>query len=857
MSDTASIRWNQVKELFAAASEMTATERKPFLARIREEDNQVRVEVERLLKQYDRMGSFLELESDRDSLIRLFEFQIFSPGDIVSGRFKVIRFIGRGGMGEVYEADDQTLERKVALKTIRPEIAADERTIARFKQEIQLALKVTHRNVCRVYDIESEKRSVEGVESEIAYLKMELLPGENLEERLRRSGRMTTEEALPIICQIATGLQAAHDAGIVHGDLKSSNVVLVPLDDGGCRAVVTDFGLARLVSATTGEIGALFGGTGTPAYMAPEQVARSAVTKAADIYSLGIIMFEMVTGMLPFIADTPTKIAEMRLDESAPPPRSIVSDLDPRWNHAISRCLERNPLDRFHSSAEVACSLQPSTWFHWTSRSRKVLLSIATCILVGSSSVAGYAIWKASTPKHKIELAETRFRDGLQLQSAGDRQRAEAAFEEAQRLYQSAGNMAGVAEALIKQGDFSTDEGDFARARSSYQSALAIAQGKGDEERVGIALTNLGFMLGRQGDVAGKRKSYESALNIFRKTGDKRRIATILKNLGNLESGANSRMYYEQALTIFNEIGYKPGAASTLDDLGGVLDANGYLTAARRAFEEELSMWSEVSDKSFVGASVLAKYNLGCVLYEQGHLLEGKRQFEDSLRLSEEVKATIQPGLLSALGELLLQQGELVQARKVTEQALALAYKSGSHGDIGGARLTMARVAMEEWHPAEAESQAKLAAEQFRMQGLSLDEVRSSAVLALAFVAERKVRDARNILKAVLVPGIKKELTYGDRLALMIAAGRVLSATESAPDGLKYLRSALDDSKRLGYLGPELEARMALAEIEMRAGQLQSRSLLAEVEGEATANGFSLIARKARRIMKFGKSRPN
>ncbi len=217
-------------------------------------------------------------------------------GELLAGRYRVLRFIGNGGMGEVYEAEDCELHERVALKTILPEIARQPESIQRFKREIQLARKVTHPNVCRIYDLVYHETTI--------FLTMEMLEGETLAQRLLRTGAMTTEVAFPLVAQIVAGLAAAHRAGIVHRDLKCSNVMLVATKarDAEIRAVIMDFGLARRnavgddpagLNSTTQAI------TGTPAYMAPEQVEGRAVTSAADIYALGIVMYEMVTGRSP------------------------------------------------------------------------------------------------------------------------------------------------------------------------------------------------------------------------------------------------------------------------------------------------------------------------------------------------------------------------------------------------------------------------------------------------------------------------------------------------------------------------------------------------------------------------------
>jgi len=262
-------------------------------------------------------------------------------------------------MGEVYEAEDRELREHVALKTILPEIASDERAIARFKREIQLARKVTHPNVCRIFDLFHHQ---EGPRGELTFLSMELLAGETLAHRLRRVGRMTPAEALPIITQMTAALDAAHQAQIIHRDFKSANVMLVPgaREAGPARAVVTDFGLARSSAVEDSSASALSGAgmLGTPAYMSPEQVKGEKVTAAADLYALGVVMYEMITGQRPFVGDTPLSTAIRRLQESPPSPRAQVPDLDRRWEAAILRCLEREPGARFAAAGDVAKALR-------------------------------------------------------------------------------------------------------------------------------------------------------------------------------------------------------------------------------------------------------------------------------------------------------------------------------------------------------------------------------------------------------------------------------------------------------------------------------------------------------------------
>jgi len=282
------------------------------------------------------------------------------PGDVLAGRFHIVRRLGQGGMGEVYEAQDKELGEPVAVKILRSQIASDPSILARFRREIQLARKVTHPNICRLYDLRYHRPEVDGgPRRPITFLTMELLRGETLARRVRREGRLIPIEALPLARQVADGLAAAHRAGVVHRDLKTSNVMLVATPE-GTRAVITDFGLAR--AADPGAAGASLTGTqlivGSPSYMAPEQVAGEPVGPAADLYSLGIVLYEMVTGALPYTGDSVISIAIKRLHEPPPSPREKAPDLPPHWEATILRCLARRPEGRFAHPLEVVAALE-------------------------------------------------------------------------------------------------------------------------------------------------------------------------------------------------------------------------------------------------------------------------------------------------------------------------------------------------------------------------------------------------------------------------------------------------------------------------------------------------------------------
>lgn len=287
----------------------------------------------------------------------------FEAGSVVAGRYRVVRFLARGGMGEVYEAEDLELKERVALKTVRPEIARDEVMLERFRREIQLSRKVTHPNVCRIFDVAFHRP--ERSTAATIFLTMEMLPGETLAQRLRGRGPFSPDQALPVLRQMAAALDAAHQAGVVHRDLKPGNVLLVDpgtgsWNTGAVRAVITDFGLARAAAAAEDDQGLTLtaaGVVGTPAYIAPEQIEGREATAAVDLYAFGIVMYEMLTGKVPFLGDTALSTAVKRLQEPAPSPRLHAPDLDPRWEAVILRLLERDPAARFATASEALAAL--------------------------------------------------------------------------------------------------------------------------------------------------------------------------------------------------------------------------------------------------------------------------------------------------------------------------------------------------------------------------------------------------------------------------------------------------------------------------------------------------------------------
>jgi len=264
-----------------------------------------------------------------------------STGSVLSYRYEIIEEIGKGGMGKVYKSLDREINEKIALKLIRPEIASNTKIIQRFRNEMKTARKISHRNVCRMFDI--------GKDGDRIYITMEFVSGEDLKKSIRRMGPLTLRKTLSIAKQICHGLAEAHHLGIVHRDLKPHNIMI----DKEGNTKIMDFGIAL----TQGARGITDSNVmiGTPQYLSPEQVEGRKADQRSDIYSLGIILFEMITGQVPFDGDTTLSIAVKHKAEMPPDPKSLNAQIPAELSNLILKCLEKDP-DKRCQTANDLCS---------------------------------------------------------------------------------------------------------------------------------------------------------------------------------------------------------------------------------------------------------------------------------------------------------------------------------------------------------------------------------------------------------------------------------------------------------------------------------------------------------------------
>ena len=344
--------WERIKRIFDSAVKLSPSDRGSYLAGACSNNRPLLETVRELLQAHDEASSFLAEEPEQQELPPVFE-----AGQLVAERFRIVRLISRGGMGEVYESYDEVLAVRLALKTMRPEYAGNIDALERFRREIRVTREIGHPNLCRVHDLVEHHLPAESPDSPariITCLTMQLMSGENLQQYLAKSGRLSPETAFPLIKQIAGAIGVLHENSVVHRDLKPSNVMITPSASGELRAIVMDFGLAKPFNSE-GEIfksRSTFN-AGAPFFLAPELVRGERPSIASDIYAFGLIIDEMVTGGGAFSGDTVESILYQKLWGDPQDPLTRAPSLPSAWCRAIRLCLQRNPAKRPSSAAEV------------------------------------------------------------------------------------------------------------------------------------------------------------------------------------------------------------------------------------------------------------------------------------------------------------------------------------------------------------------------------------------------------------------------------------------------------------------------------------------------------------------------
>jgi tetratricopeptide (TPR) repeat protein len=820
--------WERLKPLFDEAIELTAAGRAEFVQKLRVDDPQVAAQLEPLL---ENQGAALEnqgaTETASEPLVRLkdsvyTERHFFKEGEMVIGRFRIVRFLGRGGMGEVYQAEDTQLG-QVALKTLRPGGALDADSVLRFRQEVQLARRVTSTNVCRIHDL----FQVPGDRDRLpcSFLTMELLPGVTLADHIQRDGPLPFAQAESVALQLCTALQAIHDAGVIHRDLKSRNIMLVPRN-GEPHAVVMDLGLAReWEPSDTGDSGITKTGAvmGTPEYMAPEQFQGPSVTPAADIYALGVVLYELATGIRPFQSATPLGAVAKRAKHPAPV-SSVRAGVPKHWDEVINRCLEYEPEKRWGSALEVAEVLKGIPALKAPSRltiSSVGMRRLAVATILAVAIAAGF-LWYRSY-SHPSPDAERWYQQGVAALREGTYLKSTQALERAVHLDKnfvlahtrladawSELDFTGKAkDEILRASSLESRHGlasidasylDAVRATLTYDYADAVADyrrilGRLPEAEKAYGYVDLGRAEEKAADLPEALKDYaEAARRAPEDPASFVHLGIIESRQGKTADGesafAKAEALYRASSNFEGtaEIAYQRGYAASVR--GGFDDARKYLAQASHAAKDIPSAQLEIR----------ALTRLSAVEYLADNT-------DQSISLANQaIQLARTKGLdywaidgLVRLGNAYLTRNDYAHAEPPLQEALRLASEGGRPRLAANAGLSLASIRNMQEKPDETITYAQKALDYYKPAGFFTE---SASALTLIVRSERDKAEFRPALARALeaLNIVKKMNNPASLIQIEESVGSVLLDLERYPDALDHFQNALTAARSVNQL---------------------------------------------------------
>jgi tetratricopeptide (TPR) repeat protein/tRNA A-37 threonylcarbamoyl transferase component Bud32 len=849
---------DHIQDIFIAAVEKPEDERAAFLDEACRGDTELRDKVNQLIETDATTATLFAQPNAGEAVVPR-----FSIGTILAERFRVVGYIATGGMGDVYEVEDIVLNARLAMKSIRPDMLGSEIALVRFKREIHLAKQVTHPNVCRIHDLGSHREG----NTEIVFLTMELLKGQTLAERLRAPGRMAPEDALPLVVQMAEGLAAAHEAGIIHRDFKTSNVILAR-SGAGTRAVVTDFGLARPTDANPGASLTEWGKiVGTPIYMAPEQVTHDKVTEATDVYALGLVMYEMITGRRPFSGDTPLASAVKRLTEPPPSPLEHVPGLSARWERAIMGCLEREPAQRYQSPRDVVRVLTetaPPTQtltnvrMSWVRRGigrNRVVAAGAGVALLVAAFAGVWFLGRHRPPAEAVRWYEegTRaLRDGLSFTAMNALDRAvqldpnfslaharlaEAATEldytdKAKTEMLRASPLAfqsfflSAEEKLRLEAVYFVLVKDFVQAAAKYKELA----GKAPSAERAAVLVDLGRAYEGGSKFPEALASYSESIQL-----DRQFAAGFLRRAvleGRQQMNANATADFDVAEQLFRTEGKAEGLIEVLYQRATLLRRIGRFAEARTPAQRALEMARTSGDSYHQIRALLALSNIS---YSSGDTDGGQQQAQQAMDLARQAGIeTLAASGLADIGNALFTKGDDARAEPYLRNAIQTAKRLQAVRIEARAQLALEQVLLREGHVEEAVALSKDAIENFQKAG-----DKSSAARA-AIPAARNVLDQGDYEAALSL--FRQQLELAEQVkddgVVALAAqglGSTLLLQEQYPAALEsFVRStaashAIADMNKEAYSeGSRAEALWRLGKYKEAEESLKNAEALAQ-----------------------------
>jgi tetratricopeptide (TPR) repeat protein len=825
--------WQRLKPLYQEAIERPTEQRARFIAEACGNDHELREELAALLRANDEQTSLNDVPIVNLEGLIAKTAKSFCVGELILGRFKIVRPLGSGGMGDVYEASDLELGR-VALKTIRSDIADSPEMLSRFRKEVQLARKISSPHVCRVHELfvlPGDHEALRGL-----FLTMEFLDGKTLTDMLREGGTLPWRNAQAIGIEICAGLQAIHQVGIIHRDLKSRNVMLTSRN-GVTSAVLMDFGLARELTSPSTETmtymtrpGAI---AGTPAYMAPEQFEGTELSPATDVYALGVVLYELVTGKLPFAASTPIGAAVLR-GRRPQLPSAMQLGVPRHFKEVIYKCLEYEAKRRYQSANEVADSLgaRPLSARRLIGRQQSVFgkRAILATIFVILLVITGGILWSrahryqppSSEVQHWYEIGTAALREGTYLKAIREIQVAvdhdkrfalgHARLAEAWSELDFAGRARGemllasapesernlpALDRMYIEAVRSTLTHDFATAMSLYKAILDALP----EREKAYGYVDLGRAREKAGDLNEAVKDYEAAT-----AKDKDNPAAFV-HLGvlrsRLQDASGGEAAFKQAEILYQETSNQEGLAEIAYQRGYVENVRGESGPARANLQASLTMARQIPS---VQLEIRTLTQMSSVESSAGNSAQAIQYANQAIQLARDNEIGYWSGDgLMRLGNAYLSSQELDKAEASLQAALRLAQQDQQPRLEANARVGLASVRDQQRKWDEGIGFAQEALAYYRSVGM-ISEATFAAILIVR--AQENKKDLRAALQSAteLLEASKKSNNAPLIESSEEQMGSVLSSLEDYPKALAHFEEAL----RIAHSIHEYESYQAL-----------------------------------------------
>ncbi len=806
--------WQRLKPLFHAALERNAEERVAFVTSACNGDPELKAHLNKLLEAEARstgslampfvpVGDFSSADSTR-----------FQDGETVLGRFRIVRLIGHGGMGEVYEAEDLQLGR-IALKTIRREIALSPNAFGRFRQEVLLARKITGPQVCRIHEL-FLLPATDGHEATV-FLTMEYLDGETLAARLAREGPILWKQALHIALDLCEGLRLIHAEGIIHRDLKSGNIMLCPHGK-GIRTVLMDFGLAQDFESTgSGSRDASVERrsapriVGTPEYMAPEQFEGGAISPATDIYALGIVFYEMITGVHPYSGPTPIAAAIRRARHPASP-STVAAKVPPQWDRVIECCLEYEPAQRFQSAEEVTDALRPGfanlRYLHkdrpWVFRALCALVLLA----VGWST---YRLWQIRHYYHPSAEAQRWYNSGVASLREGNYVKAtrslQAALTEEPRFVMAHARLAEAWSNLDFQGSAqkemliaSPDTSRLAPLDLMYVEAIQATITRDHTRSVEVykriltrlpsrdkaaGYIDLGRAYQRAADPINALENYARAAKLDADNPASFLLTGVVQS--HLHHVPEANQSFQRAEKLFTAEMNQEGLAELDYNRGYAAEDAGNLTEAKQYLERSLDEAKKIPS---VQLQIRTLAELSSVAYRTGAYPQAEQYAQQSIRLAREnqLDAWAADGLVR-LANAEIHEAKLQLAEDTLQEAFRLVRQTEQPRVEALANLTQASLMNQKQLPDEVIAPAQAALDYYKKNGFFVNATNASILLIRTQRDKGQYQQALQSGNEVLALAASSGLRAQRRQAEEVI-GTVLLRMERYPDALLHFQNA-------------------------------------------------------------------